>query len=127
MPSLDDQPTANLLAALVETLEGMDSERVEAGGKPPTWNRLVDRAQAIQLVLRERPDGRSGISALMDSDNATTRGWAAAWSLFWDEPRAREVLAQDAAGSGLGALDAKMTLREFDAGRLNMTWQPKSR
>jgi hypothetical protein len=124
--SLDDLPTADLLDALTETLDEMESGRVEAGGGPTAWNRLVDRAQAIQLVLRERPDGRSGISALMDSQNPTVRGWAVAWSLFWDEPRARAVLAQDAAGSGLGALDAKMALREFDAGRLNMTWQPKS-
>jgi hypothetical protein len=46
-------------------------------------------------------------------------------SLFWDEAIARDELEAQAASKGLGTVDAKYTLREFDRGRLNMVWQPR--
>ena len=50
---------------------------------------------------------------------------SAAWSLSWDEAQARQVLGELEAGPGLAAVDAKWTLREFDRGRLNTTWEPR--
>ena len=50
----------------------------------------------------------------MASDIGTVRMSAAAWSLSWDEARARQVLGELAAGPGPAAVDAKWRLREFD-------------
>lgn len=62
---------------------------------------------------------------MVHDPNPTVRGWAAAHSLFWDEATARAELEAQTASEGLGAVDAKYTLREFDRGRLNMTWRPR--
>ena len=121
----DDAPTRVLLDDLQDTLSKMHANRVEVGGTSRMWNRLFNHAQALHLILRDRPDGREGISALMASDVDTVRMSAAAWSLSWDESRARQVLRELEAGPGLAAVDAKWTLREFDRGRLNTTWEPR--
>jgi len=113
------------LHALVELLLRMHSERVEDGGSPRGWNRLADEVQRLQLRLSKSEVGRAGITALVDHDCATVSGWAAAWSLFWDETRSREHLTRAAARPGLEAFGAAITLREFDAGRLDMTWVPR--
>jgi hypothetical protein len=60
----------------------------------------------------------------MDSDNATVRTWCATFALFWDESRAREVLQAEVAAEGLAGFESEIALREFDAGRLDMTWKP---
>jgi len=59
----------------------------------------------------------------MADSNPTVRCWAAAHSLFWDESTARGVLEREACDEqSIGGFDAKMALREFNAGRLNTTW-----
>ena len=107
------------------TLLAMDRERIESGGTPRAWNRLVNQLQKLHLELRETPEGRAGITAMAHDPNPAVRGWAAAHSLFWDEAIARDELEAQAASKGLGTVDAKYTLREFDRGRLNMVWQPR--
>ena len=62
---------------------------------------------------------------MVHDPNPAVRRWAAAHSLFWDESAGRTALEAQAASGGLGAVDAKYTLREFDRGRLDMTWQPR--
>ena len=107
-------------------LAQMQEHRVESGGKPRTWNRLVDRLQTVQLRLRESPEGRRGITALAeDGESETVRDWAAAHALFWDDERVRPLLESVAREDTLRGLDAKTVLREFDAGRLTMEWVPK--
>jgi hypothetical protein len=104
----------------------MDKGRIETGGTAKHWNRLVHQLQSLHLALREHTAGRAGISALIDDDVATVRQWAASHALFWDEQRARAELEREAATDHtLSGLEAKITLREFDAGRLNHTWTPK--
>ncbi len=125
MKPADPAPTGVLLEQLRTTLLDMHANRIEAGGTSRTWNRLFNQAQALHLILRERPDGREGISALLASDVETVQMSAAAWSLSWDEARARQVLTELEAADGLVAVDAKWTLREFDRGRLNTTWEPR--
>ena len=115
---------ADTLAEFEETLLEMHECRAEAGANPRKWNRLVNKLQSLQLVLRENPKGRAGIARLIDSQNPTIQGWAAAYALFWDEAPARARLEELMESGGLGSIDAKYTLREFDAGRLNMAWVP---
>lgn len=119
--------TAELLAQLEATLLAMHGARVEAGGRPGSWNRLVDKAQRLHLALRTSAEGREGITALMSHNCDTARGWAATWALFWDEPLARAELERQGAQASLTALSARTTLSEFDAGRLDPTWQPETR
>ena len=54
------------------------------------------------------------------------RQWAASHALFWDEQRARAELEREAStDDNLSIFEAKITLCEFDAGRLNASWTPK--
>jgi hypothetical protein len=123
-----DASVAELLAQYRATLTEMHSQRVEAGGKPRSWNRLVDRMQRIHLLLRESDEGRAGITELaLNGENETVRGWSALNALAWDPARVRPVLEAQAAERGLRALTARTTLKEFDAGRLKTDWVPKGR
>ena len=57
---------------------------------------------------------------------ATVRQWAASRALFWDEQRVRAELEREAStDDNLSSFEAKITLREFDAGRLNTSWTPE--
>lgn len=125
---MGDQPTtAELLARFEETLLALHEARIEEGGTAKPWNRLMNRAQTIQLVLRESPEGRAGITALVASDVSTVRLHAACYALVWDEPVARAELERQRDDPGLASIDAKWTLREFDRGHLDNTWVPKGR
>jgi len=104
----------------------MHEARVEAGGGPRRWNRLAQRLQVLHLDLRASEQGRRTISSLMADGNPTVRCWAATHSLFWDESTARGVLEREACDEqSIAGFDAKMALREFNAGRLNTTWEPR--
>jgi hypothetical protein len=93
------------------------------------WNRLANELQRQHLILRETPFGQQAISALMEDPRPVVRVWAAGHALFWDEANARSVLEalRDAPGAGVGSIDAKYTLIEFDEDRLNPAWEPPAR
>ena len=122
--------TPDELASLVEQyhaiLLDMDRHRIEIGGKPRRWNRLVDQLQQLHLSLRETSEGRRAITAMISDDNQTVRAWSSTYALFWDPDLARAELERQAADSAsLSGFEAEIALREFDAGRLNTAWQPK--
>ena len=115
-----------VLADYHRTLLAMHEGRVETGGDPKQWNRLVNHLQGLQLQLRASPEGRSGISSFLTDDNITVRAWSAGFALFWDPIPARVELEELASDQrSMAGFEAKLTLREFDAGRLDMTWEPK--
>jgi hypothetical protein len=116
------------IAAYEQLLRRMhDSRVVEAGGPVEQWNQMVDQLQEHHLVLRAHPEGRAGITHLVSHEVSTVRHWAATHALFWDEPIARAELERQASGQpSLAEFEAKMVLREFDAGRLNVTWIPQN-
>lgn len=120
----DSGAITETLGAFVATLGSMSEGRVDRGGDPERWNRLVNELQRLQLELRQTEQGRDGISDLMHSDDATVRTWCATFALFWDEYKARQVLQAEVEAKGLAGFESEIVLREFDAGRLNMTWQP---
>jgi hypothetical protein len=122
-----DEAVAALAARYREVLVEMDSHRIDRGGKPRSWNRLVNRMQALQLQLRATQAGRDAITSLIGDENATVRSWSAVNALAWAESDARAELERQArTESGLGGLEAEVALREFDAGRLNTAWVPKT-
>ena len=115
-----DQQLAEYRRILVE----MDSVRAQANHSD-RWNRLVNQMQQLHLQLRATPEGRAGISALIDDDCVTVREWSATNTLEWEPERARAALEALAADlDGHASFNAKMTLREFDAGRLRTDWLP---
>jgi hypothetical protein len=126
MPA-DSGATPQTLLAFAATLDSMSLSRVDRGGDPATWNGLVNELQRLQLDLRQTEEGRAGISDLMDSEDATVRTWSATFALFWDESRAMEVLQAEVDAGGTTGFESEIALREFDAGRLDVTWQPPGR
>lgn len=113
--------------AYVETLNQMAAATDEAGilsDRPGHWNRLVDRLEDARKGLAKSEDGRAVISALLNDPRATVRLWAAGHALQWRDPEARAVLEAMSRDQrlGLNRLNAEMTLREFDAGRLKPDW-----
>ena len=115
----------DLTAQYRAILERMHTQSVENGGKPRTWNCLVNRMQAVHLKLRTTQAGRDAITSLISDENATVRSWSAINALAWAEGVARAELEREAREGGLLGFGAEITLREFDAGRLNTTWVPR--
>jgi hypothetical protein len=117
-----------ILALYEAVLTEMHDARIETGGKPRKWNRLVDKMQHLHLQLRETSEGRTAITQLAFSGaNETVRSWSATNALAWDADRVRPLIEARAAGpGGLERLNSEMVLREFDAGRLNTAWVPKA-
>jgi hypothetical protein len=119
---------ARAIAKYTATLTAMAELPSRAGvaESPRHWNRLANELQRKRLILRESSFGQQAISALMDDPSPVVRVWAAGHALFWDEAKARSVLAalRDETGVGVGSVDAKYTLIEFDKGRLNPCWEP---
>ena len=108
-----------------DELVEIDAIRLAEDAGARRHNRHVDRMQQAYLALRQTAEGRAVISGFIDDPVPTVALWAATQALFWDEPRARARLASFVDGQGLQAFEAEVTLREFDAGRLNTDWQPK--
>lgn len=121
----NDVDVAELAAKYRAALLEMDKQRIETGGRPRSWNRLVNRMQALHLRLRETAAGRDAITALIDDENPTVRSWSAVNSLAWAADTARPVRVAQANEQGLLGFEAQIALREFDAGRLDTGWQPK--
>lgn len=119
-----EERVADLLQSYRDTLVAMHECRVLEGGDPRRWNRLVGEMQAFHLELRETPEGRDGISSLIGDECVTVRQWSATNALAWAPREARAELTREVEKGGPGAFEAQVTLREFDAGRLNTAWKP---
>lgn len=76
----------------------------------------------IYRMLREIEEGRQAILELTKDASPYVRGWAAAHSLAWSPTVAHATLQALAESDGLYAFTAKMTLKEFDAGRLSFDY-----
>lgn len=122
-----DALTDALVARYRTILVEMDARRTETGGRPRTWNRLVQRMQAVQLELRATPEGRDAITNLINDENPTVRSWSAVNALAWAPAQARAELKREASAGGVLGFDAEISLREFDAGRLDTSWTPRRR
>jgi hypothetical protein len=110
-----------------DALLAMHACRVEAGGDPRRWNQLVNDMQRLQLSLSATPDGRQAITALIEDECLTVRQWSATNALAWSPVQARAELEREASDEqGTAAFEARVTLREFDAGRLDTSWTPEA-
>ena len=119
------------IANYTATVTAMADLPNEAGvaESPRQWNRLANELQRQHLILRESLVGQQAISALMGDPRPVVRAWASSHALVWDEANAKSVLEalRDDAGAGVISVSAKYTLREFEKGRLNPSWEPPAR
>jgi hypothetical protein len=102
-----------------QTLTEMAEIAGEQGHTSSTrrWDRLVDRLRPDEETLRESPEGRAAISALMADSRPAVRLWSATAALGWDEQTARAVLVElreQPSAYGLHSINAKHTLLGHD-------------
>ena len=85
-------------------------------------NQSNDEMHEAYKLLRSTPQGRQAIQDLITDANPRVRCWAASHTLFWAPDAGRAALESLVQADGPSAFDAKMTLREFDAGRLSFDY-----
>lgn len=76
-------------------------------------------AGAYRELRRRGSEAQRHILHLLDDDDESVRSWAGAHALEFASERGEAVLAALANGKSLPAFNAKMTLREWRAGRLS--------
>jgi hypothetical protein len=92
------------------------------------WERLLSQAQSERLTLRESPEGRSAITALITDPRPTVRLWSACAALSWDEAAALETLRElreSPSLYGIHSISAKHLMLGFEAGNLDPDAQPR--
>ena len=115
-----DETVGDMLAEYLKTALAWDSDQ----GNARQANVEFDRLQALQLRLRESPEGRAGIADLATHECEGVRLCAASHALAWDSDLAVSALEALEASTGLHALSAKYTLRSYRSGTLKLDWQP---
>lgn len=120
---LDALSTDELVAryALAAKVHG---EATVTGGQPA--NKEADFIAAAYRELRRR-GSESALLSLLESEDENVSGWAAAHALEFAPEQSEPVLVRLAESPGLLGFDARMTLREWRAGRLrfpgrSLTW-----
>lgn len=89
---------------------------------PKKANQFFDQAHAIAVRLRASEEGRSALLALLNHEDRGVRLGAAAECAPFAPETSRAILRELINPRGRHSLDAEMTLKELDAGRLNMDW-----
>jgi hypothetical protein len=105
-----------LLAVYRDGAEGTSSSDPRLANK---WQRKM---HGCYKRLRETPQGRAGITALMGDSSPHIRCWAAAHSLEWELERAKSTLDSLRDSGGPCSIDAEMTLKEFSKGGLSFDY-----
>lgn len=89
---------------------------------PKVANKHQRQMHGAYKKLRVTPDGRAGISALMNDPSPHVRCWAAAHVLGWDVAGAKNALQILRDSGGPCSFDAEMTLEAFSEGRLSFDY-----
>jgi hypothetical protein len=97
-------------------------DRAEMRQTPKLANRLYMQNRKIYRILRESPDGRRAISALMKDPLIFVRLTAATQSLQWEHDEAEQTLEaiELASDAGLYAVSAKYVLMGWRDGTLDL-------
>jgi hypothetical protein len=99
----------------------------DAGAAAADTNRQADGRQRAYLRIRMTSSGRAVVSRLADDPNPRIRGWAATDMLAWDPERGSAILARLRDLGGAGSFEARVTLIEYDDGKLRLDWDPNVR
>ena len=89
---------------------------------PDSANRCHDAMHEAYKQLRGTQSGRDAILALINDPSPHVRRWAASHSLAWAPQAARKALEELVRADGPCAFTARITLEEFDAGRLSFEY-----
>ena len=84
--------------------------------KANMWQRKM---HSYYKVLRSTREGRESIVSLLSDPSPHVRVWAAAHALQWAPEVSKSTLQAMRDGGGPCSFDAKMTLKEFEKGRLS--------
>jgi hypothetical protein len=122
--SYHDFTGLNMETASVDRLLALYRESAEgtSAPDPKAANRCQREMHAVYKKLRVTPEGRAGITALMNDSSPHVRCWAAAHSLGWNVTDAISTLRALRENGGPCSFDAEMTLEAFNDGRLSFEY-----
>jgi hypothetical protein len=89
---------------------------------PKVANNWQRKMHACYKKLRETPEGRAALMALMADPSPHVRCWAGAHSLQWDANRAKATLVDLRESQGPCSFTAEITLEEFAKGKLSFDY-----
>lgn len=89
---------------------------------PKKANRVFKRHHAYYKEIRGVPEGQRALRVLLNDPEAAVRLLAATHLLPLAANEAEPVLTELERGGDIYALDAKYTLMNFRAGRLDLDW-----
>jgi hypothetical protein len=93
-----------------------------AVANPKVANVLFRKHHRLFMTMKDTPEGRMSIGALLDDREPVVRLLAATHSLVWDSLKAVGVLENLERAGGRYSLDAKWTLRSFRDGTLDLEY-----
>lgn len=121
MTSVDDfsrQPDEALLVAYRNA--AASHGRCSADGDHTEANAQAEVVAGAYRELRRRgADSQQQLLEFLDDDDDSVRSWVGAHALEFAPKRGESVLAALAEGKSMPAFSARMTLREWRAGRLS--------
>jgi hypothetical protein len=100
----------------------MALEWAAARDDPKRANRIFKKHQAFYKEIRDLEDGKRALESLLGDPEPPVRLLAATHSLRLVPDLAQAVLAELERGAGVYAMDAKYTLINYRAGRLDLDW-----
>jgi len=106
---------------LIETyrIAAAEHGRATESGDYRVGNRAHDRLAKAYRILRGRgPESQAKVLPLLQDSDVGVQAWAAAHAMEFEPAAGEPVLSKLARQPGLISLGAKMTLREWRAGRL---------
>jgi hypothetical protein len=110
------QSVENLLTTYRDGAEGTSVPDAKVA------NKSQRKMHACYKQLRETPEGREGIMALMKDSSPHVRCWAAAHSLQWEPIEAQRTLQALQESGGPCSFDAEITLEQFGKGALSFDY-----
>ncbi len=100
----------------------IERDGLGVGREVARGNGLFKRNGKLYGYLRETDAGREGIWAMRLDPNPAVRRSAVVHSLPWHSDEAAGLLGEMAAAGGMGGLEAELTLKAWQDGKLNLEW-----
>lgn len=111
-------PPQQSVSAFIERFRAAAMAKGDFAEGPSDAAHHAEMSSAFRELVRRGDRGNLALERLLDDDSTHVRLWAAAQLLFLGFSDARPVLERIAAGHGLTAMNAQVTLEQFDAGKL---------
>ena len=111
-------PTDMTLSDLVDRFRGAAIAKGDFASRARDAKLHQQMSDAYRSLVAAGDQGQVALTELLSDPSPHVRSWAAAQLLFTGNASARPVLETLAAKPGLVGLSARVTLREYDVGRL---------